>query len=379
MARTTDLSTLNDRMTPSKGGWSLRVMINGRREPFWAPTKTELKDKVKKAIEAGHDQRRGIVTDHEAPRTYAELCGMRLAVHKQRASSKATFEANLGASMRKFGCLRLDQIRRHAIEVWVVELLELGLAGVTICNYLKDMERVLEYARDNGWLIGPNPVKNVDRPPLKFEPDPFESWEDVFDIARAFAINEFAVGSWITRFAAGLGLRPQEVLCGRECDLDRAAGTFFVQRTWDDTLRTEVELTKTSASCANLNLTSLAAEVVREIPPGIHRDPLDWRHSPLLFARPDGSRITPDYFRDRWAETLATLPHITYRPPKRLRDTFATLTLLELGLDQVKTVATLMRHTSEKVTLQHYARIVQDLRLRAAIDASRGMPRFAVN
>jgi integrase len=80
---------------------------------------------------------------------------------------------------------------------------------------------------------------------------------------------------------------------------------------------------------------------------------------------------------DKWVDALATLPDVPYKPPKRLRDTFGTLTLLELGLDQIKTVSTLMRHTSEKVTLQHYAKIAQELRLKAARDASGGMPTFA--
>jgi integrase len=240
------------------------------------------------------------------------------------------------------------------------------------------MERVIEYARDNAWLIGPNPVKNVDRPALEFKPDPFENWETVFEIARAFDTIGFRVGGHITRFAAGLGLRPQEVLVARECDVDRPAQTFGVLRTWDDTRRIEVELRKTSASGATLNLTAIAAEVIGELPEAIHRDPTKWHVSPLLFSRPDGARITPDYFRNKWADALATLPHVSYKPPKRLRDTFGTLTLLELGLDQIKTVSTLMRHTSEKVTLQHYAKIVQELRLKAACDASRGMPAFGV-
>src|SRR5581483_4022136 len=310
MARSVDIKTITARAVPSRGGYAVRPMINGRRETFWAATKTDLKEKVQKAVDKAADERRGICIDPNRPRTYDQLCETRLEVYRHRESSKATFSANLVRSRQMFGAMLLDHITRHKIEHWALDLSEYGLAGTTICNYLDDMERVIEYARDNGWLIGPNPVKNVDRPACIFTPDPFESWQTVFEIALAFETIGFPVGSRITRFAAGLGLRPQEVLVGRECDLDRLLQTFHVQRSWDDTNRCEVELTKTTASNALLNLTSIAAEVVDEVPEGIRRDPVDWERSPLLFSRPDGSRITPDYFRDRWAEAMATVPHI---------------------------------------------------------------------
>jgi integrase len=378
MARTVDIKKLTERARPSRGGYSVRPMINGQRETFWAPTKTDLKKKVEKALEKAGDERRGVYADPDRPRTYDQLCELRLEAYRHRESSKKTFEANLVRSRQKFGPMLLDQITRHKVELWALDLSEYGLASVTVCNYVDDMERIFDYAIDSGWHLGPNPVRNVDRPACIFEPDPFDSWEIVFEIARAFERIRFPVGSRITRFAAGLGLRPQEVLVARECDLDRIVQTFFVQRTWDDTRRSELQLTKTSASHANLNLTKIAAEVVAEIPPGIRRDPSDWTNSPLLFSRADGSRITPDYFRNKFAEAMGTLTHLAYKPPKRLRDTFATLTLLELGLDKVKTVSTLMRHTSEKVTLTHYAKIVDELKLRAAGDVSSAMPSFAV-
>jgi integrase len=362
-------------MYPSRGGWAVRKTISGVREVFWAPTKTDLKAKVENAIEGAADYGRGVI-DEEQPRNYDELCEKRLDVYRHRDSSRATFAANLTRSRATFGRLRLEQISRHRVEVWACDMSEDGLAGVTVSNYLDDMERVMEYARDNGWLIGPNPVANVDRPACIFEPNPFESWQTIFELARAFDTISFPVGGRITRFASGLGLRPQEVLVARECDLERMLGTFFVQRSWDDTNRIEVPLTKTAASCANLNLTTIAAEVVAELPFGIRRDPIAWEESPLLFTRPDGARITPDYFRNKWAEAMATLPHLEYKPPKSLRDTFATLTLLELGLDRMKTVSTLMRHTSEKVTQKHYAKIVSELMVKAAADASTGMPTY---
>ena len=124
----------------------------------------------------------------------------------------------------------------------------------------------------------------------------------------------------------------------------RDAGTFHVQRRWDDTLRQEVELTKTHGSNAVLNFTPIATEVAAELTRTGERDPADWRRSPLLFTRPDGRPISTDYFLRKWHQAMAQVPDIAYRPPKNLRDTFATLTLLELGVDKIKIVADLMRH-----------------------------------
>ena len=71
------------------------------------------------------------------------------------------------------------------------------------------------------------------------------------------------------------------------------------------------------------------------------------------------------------------MPHIAYRPPKNLRDTFATLTLLELGVDKIKIVADLMRDDSPRTTERSYIKKVQEMRRRSAQAASTGMPRYA--
>jgi hypothetical protein len=46
-------------------------------------------------------------------------------------------------------------------------------------------------------------------------------------------------------------------------------------------------------------------------------------------------------------------------------------------LDKIKIVADLMRHDSYRTTERHYIKKVQEMRRRAAVAASAGMPRYA--
>jgi integrase len=357
------------------------VLADGTRPRIWAPTKEALYDEVDR-----RDKDARGISHEEAPADYDELCDRLLAVYTRRESSKAALRSDLNASRRKFGKRPPQLITRYEIQQWMKDLATEPspytgkiLSRYTQDNYVEAMDRALQFGVDNEWL-GKNRAAGLSVEVGDADPQPFDSWQQMFEVARTFEHVGWPVGSKITRFAGGLGLRIQEVLVARDCDLDRTAGTFHVQRTWDDTLRREVEMTKNDASSAVVNLTTIAAQVADEIPPAIHRDPDQWSMSPLLFAHEDGSPISPDYFLRKWQQVMKLLlPHIKYRPPKHLRHTFATLTLLELGVEKIKIVADLLRHESYRTTEQHYIKKVQEMRRRSAAAASQGMPAYSAD
>lgn len=361
-----------------KKGWELRpVLSDGSRPRIWAPTQDELWDDLKRRETAIRNP-----AGENPPASYDELCDQELEVYAHRESSKKTLEYNLTPSRREFGPRDPASITRFEIEKWLKRLAndpsertKQPLSPHTRSNYLKAFSHTLDFAVAHDWL-DKNRAFGLSVEVGECEPQPFDSWEQMFEVAHAFTRMGWVVGSRITRFAGGLGLRLQEVLVARECDLDREKGTFHVQRTWDDTLRCEVEATKTFGSNAILNLTPISAEVVEEIPFRGPNDPADWRHSPLLFTRPDGKPISPDYFRNKWAEAMALVPHIPYRPPKHLRHNFATLTLLALGVEKVKIVADLMRHDSSRTTVRHYIKKVQEMNRKNAAAAAASMPSY---
>ena len=248
---------------------------------------------------------------------------------------------------------------------------KLGLAPHTIRNYVKDGKRVLanavanDWADKNRWL-----TLSVDN--VIDSPDPFDSWDDIFLIASSFDHEPFGRAA---RFAAGEGLRPQEFLVIRECDVDRKNGLATIHRTWDDELRQEVELGKTRGSLATIPLMEIGAEVLAETPPSLHRDPTDWRNSPLLFPGPNGELVDPNRFRSFWKQAIARTD-IRYRPPKQLRHSFATLTLATIGLEHMKDVSVAMRHDHVRTTERYYLKIVEQMLVKAGGKISTGMPSY---
>lgn len=365
-----------------KNGWGLRPLLSdGSRPRCWGETKDDLWAAIKRREEQIAARLNPSVG--ERPADYDDLCDKLLELYSKRESSKKTIEYNLKPSRRKFGKRDPNTISRAEILTWVKELATTKsertgrlLSPYTQDNYFDELVRALQFGVDNEW-VDRNRANGIAIEVGEANPEPFAGWAEMFEVARAFAAIRWPVGGQITRFAGGLALRNQEVLVARECDLDLDAGTFHVQRSWDDTLRQEVEYTKTHGSNAVLNLTPIAAEVAAELTLTGERDPADWRRSPLLFTRPDGEPISTDYFLRKWHQAMAQVPHIAYRPPKNLRDTFATLTLLELGVDKIKIVADLMRHDSPRTTERSYIKKVQEMRRRSAQAASTGMPRYA--
>ena len=93
-------------------------------------------------------------------------------------------------------------------------------------------------------------------------------------------------------------------------------------------------------------------------------DSADWRHSPLLFPDPLG-RVTPlDWFRSTaWKIALAEAK-VRYRGPAQLRHTFATLRLLDVGLEHIKSVSVALRHERQATTERFYVRLVMEMRAR---------------
>jgi integrase len=201
-------------------------------------------------------------------------------------------------------------------------------------------------------------------PTVTDTPAPFESWEEVYKIARQF---DWAPYGRAVRFAAGMGLRPQEWMVLRERDLDRRAGTLTITRTWSGS---EVELTKTDHSRATLYLSDIALEVLDEIPPNLDPDAL------LFPALAGGVLQLSNWRRREWADALVAAK-VSYRGPKQLRHTFATLALkADVPLEDV---SRLLRHDSVKTTERYYVKEGDEVRRRSIERLNELAPRFSAS
>jgi integrase len=403
MARKAKSSELQIR--PTRNGFVTRVQINGVRQSIYGSTRTDVRHEAQRRIADSYDSRSGVASsarrDRTRPHTYDEACERLLATYPHRDSSKQQLEYNLAASRRRFGPQKLDQISRYSVELWDVELAsgkaaarKKPLGSRTRRHYLAAMERVFTYADRHGWLQVRNPLEGLtderglghDAVARTDKPDPFESWEQVFTIADQFSWRRFNL---MVRFAAGLGLSPQEVICERACDVeyvppekrnDLNMGTVMVDRTWDSTQQIEHQLAKTSGRRARLVLTPLACEALDELAASGMRfgeGADDWRSSPLLFPDEKSQLVNLDAFRrGPWKQALKAAG-VRHRGFKQCRHTFATLSLVYGGLDQLKAVSVALRHDRVSTTEDFYLAIVLELRRQAAGHVAAGMPLYS--
>ncbi len=398
MARTVDTKQLVIRELAYGRGVTARVQINGVRIAFRAPTPTKLRKKVDAALataaaelEAAANARYDLDQQVDPPHeTYDSLCEARLTVYAGRGSSKAALASNLAASRKRFGDRDPGSISRYEAEVWDVEELTPRLAASTRSHYLGELERTLAFHARHGWNGDRRNVLEgltAERGRMNGSaaataaPNPFESWDEVFAISGAFA---WAPWGRMVRFQAALGLRPHEAVVARACDVSFDADTFTVNRTWQRARGgepgAEVELAKTAGSRASVALTPIAREVLSELQAEgmvFGGDPDDWQHSPLLFPDPRGERTSLDWWRERaWPRALAAAG-VAHRGPGQCRHTFATLQLLDMGIEQLPAVSLALRHSSVSTTQRYYLALVDELKRKSASTLSSGMPSYA--
>ena len=197
-------------------GWEVRVQVRGKRSRLWAPTKNKLDDLIEDLEDKSQRQRRGYRQPKELL-TYDELCERVLKLYPHRESSKTSLQHTLRYSRDWFGDYGLYDFDAESVEEWLLSLRTAPgrlkpLSAYTRRAALKAMRYALGWAVAKGYL-DVNCASMVDSPEVVDIPDPFDSWEQVFKVARAFDYKPYGQA---VRFAAGQGLRPQEWVVLRE-------------------------------------------------------------------------------------------------------------------------------------------------------------------
>jgi len=174
---------------------------------------------------------------------------------------------------------------------------------------------------------------------------PFESWNEVFAVARAAG----RYGPLVV-FACATGLRPEEWSALQWRDIDRAGRRCAVRRTFaSGELRSEG---KREASLRTVLLADVALEALDDLP-----QPL--RSEQLVFAATEGGHISLTNWRRRvWYPALERAD-AERRPLYQMRHTFATLALAA-GMP-IDFVSRQMGHTDIRTTLRFYARYIPAL------------------
>jgi integrase len=247
----------------------------------------------------------------------------------------------LAYSLNTFGPVSVRELLPENIGRW---LKHLPVSAKTKQHALGAMRQVLSAAVVWGYLpVSPARPAAVKSPPSQ-APDilPFESWDEVFAVARA-------AGRYrpLVVFACATGLRPEEWSALQWRDIDRGARRCAVRRTYaSGELRSEG---KREASLRTVLLADLALKALDELPQPLRTDQ-------LVFTATEGGHISLSNWRRRFWYPALERAGVELRPLYQMRHTFATLALAA-GMP-IDFVSRQMGHTDIRTTLRFYARYI---------------------
>jgi integrase len=262
--------------------------------------------------------------------TFEELC-------KLWVSNNAPSEWKLyilAHSRTKWGQHTLSALRPEQIGAW---LHGLDLAGKTKSEILSTLRAVLDAAVEWGYLAR-NPARSraIKSPSKKRQSPilPFESWEEVLEMAKATASFGEDVSSPFIRFACATGVRcPGELMAVTWEHVDRKTGMLDVQGT------------KSEAARRLIPLSENALAALDDLPRSIHSTDPVWRNR-------HGRTLIYLNWRDTdWRKGLTELG-LAHREPYQMRHTFATLALAAGA--PIDDVASMMGHEDINIVWRYY-------------------------
>jgi integrase len=248
-----------------------------------------------------------------------------------------------------FGDRELRTLRPDELAAWRRRISEGHRSDV-----FRALRQVLEQSARWGW-IEMNPARHIRNPrPKRPEIEPFESWDELEAVAAELD-PRFAA---IPLFAAGTGLRPEELFALERRDLDREANVVTIERVYSQGRLKPCA--KTSRQRRRVPLRRRIVDLLDDLPVRID--------SMLLFPAARGGHIDLEKFQAReWAPAIRAAG-IAHRRFYDLRHTYATWSLAA-GVD----LFTLSRRMGTSLamidaTYGHLARDA-DERERALLDA----------
>lgn len=225
----------------------------------------KLRDRV--AVERAEQQR--IAAEwiaEEQRRTFAQVGEALIAAKRAAGRKPSTIEA-YSYWLRihivdHFGPMSVGDVTREDVRGFSAALERKGLAPKSRANALGTLHSLIEFAIDEGWATGENPVKRVEKPALAVtDPDVrFLDTEDVEALLRAVPddpLGRVERAMYLT--AAMTGMRQGELFGLRWRDVDWSARRIRVRRNY---VRGEFGTPKSKRSSRSIPLASrVAAEL----------------------------------------------------------------------------------------------------------------------
>jgi integrase len=179
-----------------------------------------------------------------------------------------------------FGPRPVGEISREDVREFSTALERKGLAPKSRANALGTLHSLIEFAIDEGWMVGENPVKRVAKP-ARAETDPdvqFLETEEIEALLRA--VPEDPLGRVMYLTAAMTGMRQGDLFALRWRDVDWTAQRIRVRRNF---VRGEFGTPKSKRSSRSVPLASRVATELELL-----SQESRWKHDDdLVFAHPE--------------------------------------------------------------------------------------------
>lgn len=260
------------------------------------------------------------------------------------------------------GQMALQSLRPHDLKSWVAELMRTGgrhgdgLSRATVRKAGVIVKEALVAAMEEYGYITTNPAANLKLPTAERGTGAVWSVAEAQRFARAAAENRLTA---LFAVLIGTGARRGEALALTWNDINFESRTMTISKsaTWVHGRRT-VESTKTNrARIVDVDPATMAALRAHKARQAQERlEGVDWREHNLVFCRPDGSPLAPD-FAYRQFKHLIKVAGVSPIRLHDLRHTHATW-LLEAG-EQLHVVADRLGHADSSTTSTVYAHVTE--------------------
>lgn len=157
-----------------------------------------------------------------------------------------------------FGPTPVGDITRDDVRAFAAALERKGLAPKSRANALGTLHSLIEFAIDEGWMVGENPVKRVEKPAVAETPDVhFLETEEVEALLRAVPDDPLGRVERVMYLTAAMtGMRQGELFALRWRDVDWSARRIRVRRNF---VRGEFGTPKSKRSSRSVPLASRVA------------------------------------------------------------------------------------------------------------------------
>jgi integrase len=301
---------------------------------------------VERAEERAAEAKRAAEEQH---RTLAQV-GEALIVAKRAAGRKPSTIEAYSYWLRIhivdfFGPTAVGEITRDDVRGFAAALERKGLAPKSRANALGTLHSLIEFAIDEGWMVGENPVKRIEKPALATtDPDVhFLETEEVEALLRAVPDDPLGRVERVMYLAAAMtGMRQGELFALRWRDVDWSARRIRVRRNF---VRGEFGTPKSKRSSRSV---PLASRVATELELLSQTSPYK-RDDDLVFAHPEtGKPIDRSKLLKRFKAALrrADVRAVRFHD---LRHTFGTRMAAQ-GVP-MRVLQDLMGHRDFKTTL----------------------------